>query len=391
MPSVHAFLSPSASKRWIECPPSLTVGKRYPVTESEAAAEGTLAHEIAECLIRKHFDPDPLKRDYYAVWLRDLTKHKLYHTSILSDMYDFVAYVVEVFNKVKAIDPTAVLYTEKVVHLNQYAPGSFGTCDIRIVAQHILIVIDLKYGKGVEVEAKGNTQLMMYSLGALNELTHPVDVVEMHIYQPRMYGAEVATISAYELIQWGLNVLRPAAFLAVMGYGEYKAGNHCRFCPAKMDCGTYLDYVTQIFTYMYTDFKQITPEQIAHILKLIPDAKRWVNAFEDNAVKVAATGTPIPGYKLVRKHGRRTIVDVKRAAGTLLFEGYKPETIYNTELKGITELENILGKKRFNALLGPVVNKPDGSPELAPLNDKREPLNRANEVKNIFSGFMSNE
>ena len=231
----------------------------------------------------------------------------------------------------------------------------------------------------------------MYALGALNEVDHEIIDVEMHIYQPRMYGVDKAIIKAETLKSWGYHVLRPASFLAVMGLGNYTAGDHCRFCPAKMDCGVYLEYVTKIFNYMYTEFKQITPEQIAHILKLLPDAKRWVNAFEDNATRLAVNGTEIPGYKVVRKHGRRVIIDAERAAGTLLFEGYKKETIYSMTLKGITELENLLGKKKFNALLGPVVTKPEGAPELAPITDGRPVMDRAAEVRNTFAGFMSNE
>ena len=50
----HALLSPSASHRWIECPPSVRLTEFMEDKSSAYADEGTLAHSIAENKLKSY-------------------------------------------------------------------------------------------------------------------------------------------------------------------------------------------------------------------------------------------------------------------------------------------------------------------------------------------------
>lgn len=51
----HSMLSPSGAHRWLACTPSAVLERQFPDQGSDAAAEGTLAHELAELKLRNFF------------------------------------------------------------------------------------------------------------------------------------------------------------------------------------------------------------------------------------------------------------------------------------------------------------------------------------------------
>ena len=55
--------------------------------------------------------------------------------------------------------------------------------------------------------------------------------------------------------------------------------------------------------------------------------------------------------------------------------GYDPYA--QKVLQGLTEMQKLLGKKKFDELLGGMIEKPQGRPVLVPLSDKRQPMNTA--------------
>ena len=52
-PNRHAVLSASSSHRWLHCNPSARLELEFEDRETEAAAEGTAAHALAEHKLRK--------------------------------------------------------------------------------------------------------------------------------------------------------------------------------------------------------------------------------------------------------------------------------------------------------------------------------------------------
>ncbi|MDM6028430.1 DUF2800 domain-containing protein, partial [Staphylococcus aureus] len=119
-----------------------------------------------------------------------------------------------------------------------YVPESFGTGDVIIFSGGVLEIIDLKYGKGIEVSAIDNPQLRLYGLGAyeLLSLMYDIHTVRMTIIQPRIDNFSTEELPISRLLQWGTDFVKPLARLAYNGEGEFKAGSHCRFCKIKHSC-----------------------------------------------------------------------------------------------------------------------------------------------------------
>ena len=53
-PSKHAVLSASGAHRWLHCNPSARLELEFADRETEAAAEGTAAHALAEHKLKRH-------------------------------------------------------------------------------------------------------------------------------------------------------------------------------------------------------------------------------------------------------------------------------------------------------------------------------------------------
>jgi hypothetical protein len=237
----HAILSPSGASRWLACTPSARLEAALPDKAGQAAAEGTLAHSIGEWMI-KH-KAGMVSKAKYNTYLKNLIAHDLYDNSMLDHCEDYAAYVIETFNAAKVRTKDAVIMVETKLDLTKYVPEGFGTGDVIIVADHIMDFIDLKYGKGVQVSAEENKQLMLYALGALEMFDYLYDIhtIRMHIYQPRMDNISVFEIGVGELVYWAEEELTPKAKLAFAGEGEFCVGKHCQFCRARPTCKAHAD------------------------------------------------------------------------------------------------------------------------------------------------------
>lgn len=199
---VHAVLSASSAHKWIHCPPSAQLEAQLPDTRSPEAAEGTLAHEIAELKLRKHFTV--MKASEYKKSLKALQEQPLYDPEMdtLTDAYrDYITDIVHSFPNKPHIA------VEVRIDYSHIAPEGFGTCDCIIIGGDTLRVIDFKYGKGVPVSAEENPQMMLYALGALVKysLLYEIKNVILAIFQPRLDGASEWGTTADELLAWGEN------------------------------------------------------------------------------------------------------------------------------------------------------------------------------------------
>ncbi len=130
------------------------------------------------------------------------------------------------------------MLVEQKLDFSRFVPDGFGTGDCLIIADSELQVIDFKYGTGVQVEAENNPQMMCYALGAmlLYDGIYDIDSVKMTIFQPRKDHVSSAIISKDDLYSWAVDVLHPIAEIAAKGEGDFKAGDHCRFCKIKAAC-----------------------------------------------------------------------------------------------------------------------------------------------------------
>ncbi|MEG1543821.1 MAG: DUF2800 domain-containing protein [Tannerellaceae bacterium] len=370
------MLSPSAASRWLECTPSPRFEERFPDNAGEAAAEGTLAHEIGEAFITT-----PELALHTDVLYNDprYSDNKFLCEDLLEHSCNYAAFVLERFEDARRHTPDAILKVEQRIDLTAYAPECFGTGDAVIIADGVLEIIDYKYGKGVRVSAEHNKQMMMYGLGSLYDVSdfYDIDTVRMTIYQPRLDNISSFEIGAEELQEWGEKVLKPTAEKAFAGKGDFKAGNHCKFCRGRNQCKALADYNLELAKYEFQESCTLTQDDIADILNRADMFKSWLSGIEDYALQQALSGVRYPGHKLVEGRSVRMYKDQDAVAKRLVESGVPEALIYERKLLGITAMEKTITKKKFGEVLSDLVIKPAGKPTLVPASDKRAEYNSA--------------
>lgn len=362
MNNEHAFLSASSAHRWLNCTLSPVLEAGIPDTPSGYAEEGVLAHEIAETIL-KHATKAISDEEYEKI-LNELKEHESFYEGMLDEIKIYTDY---------CLSKTGKIYVEYSLDLSLYVPEGFGTADCVIVYDQKIEVVDLKFGKGVEISPTGNPQLMLYGLGALEAFDYIYDIEEvtMSVAQIRLHDIESYTMKAEELRKWGEEVVKPKAQLAFEGKGETKAGEWCVFCKVRDRCKTRSEYLLENYE-KYKEKEELKPEELAEILEKSKEIKTWLSDIEKYALDLALKGTDIPGFKVVEGRSNRIIVDPDALAKVLINLGYNEQEIF--ELKSITALEKLLGKKKFAEISQKYITKPEGKPTLAKVSDKRQEI-----------------
>jgi len=385
------------------CTPSARLEATMPEKDTAYTREGTIAHAMAESflghMIGNEFaavpDFDIIPGALFDVILADhitaCETEGLDWKEMAETVYDnYVRLVYEAYLGAKLEDPDAELLIEARLKLTEFIPEGFGSSDAVLIYGDTMEVFDLKYGKGVKVDAKKNAQMMCYALGAycgpgeLYDITH----VRMTIIQPRLRHESSWTMTAPDLLNWAYNTLRPAAQKAFKGEGEQVPGDHCRFCKVAAKCRKLADYTLRI-TEKQTEPGLMSLEDIAQILPHFSTIKSWINSVEEFALEAALEGDTIPGYKLVEGKSNRKFKSDEEVRKALKEAGI-PEDSYlkPRELKTITDLEKTLTKKGFKTILGDLVIKPEGKPTLVEESDPREPFSKAqNDFKDIIENL----
>lgn len=390
----HALLSPSGASKWLACTPSARAEEGLS-SSSSYAEEGTLAHALGELLIRKRLG-DILTKPYKTA-LKKIQDNEMYSADIQEHCEEYATFVLEAFNEAKVVSPDAKIYLEQRLDLTPWIPECFGTGDVVIVADGVLTLIDLKYGKGVPVFAEGNKQMYLYGLGALNDLDHLFGIKQLNlvIYQPRINNVNAAPpLAKVDLLEWARIVLVPAAKLAWEGAGEFVPGDHCRFCKIKPTCAANKQFnlaaALAEFDEVETQYtvppstNMVTPEEISTLLQSADRIKNWLASVEEYALKEALAGTQWPGMKLVEGRSNRKITNEEGAAEVLMLNNLDRGDVYVEKMKGITDLTKLLGTADFNRLLSPFITKPPGKPVLVVEADKRAPYSSAGKALDDF-------
>lgn len=369
MPGKHAFLSPSKASRWMRCTASPAREKGVKDKQTAFNQEGTQAHKLGELLLKKQYKGEELPADYCS------------DAEMLAYVQDYIDYITEIYNQesynLKGEKP--FIYIEERLDFSKWIPRSYGTADCIIEGKDTLHVIDLKYGKGIPVEAEENEQLKIYGLGALDAFNWDGNYtrVQIHIVQPRLDSIESAEYTSNELYEWAENVLRPKALEAFNGPGEYQVGDHCRFCRIATTCE-----VRQKHNLEELEQARDNQKTRAYIIAHADEWKRWLTQMQEQALQDALNGEKIEGFKVVEGRSNRKITDPEAVAQVLIGQGldpYKPQ-----ELKTLTSLERLAGKKKFTELCGAYLIKPEGKPTLVPEDDKRPELHSAQDDFDIL-------
>jgi len=373
----HALLSASGASRWIACTPSPRLEENFENKSSSFAEEGTLAHEFAEFFLRC-FTGDKDGSDAIED-LEILRNQEHYSDDMELYIEKHTDYVLQQFTEAKRLTPDAVLLIEKKVDITHLIEEGFGTCDVIIIADGTMEVIDLKYGMGIRVSAEDNSQLKLYASGALEEyeMLYDIHTVRLTITQPRMDSISSWEISTEDLIKWGQEVVKPKALEAYAGAGEQVVGDHCHFCRAAPKCKAQLELAKATAQKAFTDdeVQLISDEELIDMYAKIPLVKKWFDKVTDHLYQEALDGKKWEGYKLVDGQSRRGWLDEDKAA-EILYENTSltGTMIYNSKLKGIGDIEKLVGEKEFPVLLGEVVGFKKTAPSLVPESDKRPAL-----------------
>lgn len=384
MPDIHARLSASGAKKWIKCPGSIQLEENFEDKPSQFAEEGTNAHALGEAKIR--LATKEYNRTKYHNAIRNL--------EITEDMEDYAEsyknYVIERYNSALQKTPDAILMLEQRLDFSKYVPDGFGTGDAVIIAEGKLEIIDLKYGKGVEVSAVDNPQLRLYALGAYEafDMLYGFDTVEMTIYQPRLDNISSENISVAELLEWGESVKKAAQLANDDSVIECVAGKHCDtgFCKARPVCRAYAEERQKMAVYDFKPPAMLTVAEIADIIEQSASLEKWAKLVCDYALEQAYKhGVEYPGYKVVEgRSNRKYSKPDSEVAKILTDNGYQESDILVHKLKGITDIEKLLGKKTFAEVLGSYVVKPPGKPTLVCSEDKRPAINSAMQAQEDF-------
>lgn len=387
--SLHAVLSPSGADRWLRCTPSARLEQQFPDTAGSAASEGTLAHTLGELLIRHK--TKQISREVYAKSLAAIQANKQYEHAMFEHAEGYAVYVLEQFAEAQSHTKDAILFLEQKLDLTDYVPEGFGTGDAVIIADKVLNITDLKYGKGVPVSADNNKQMMLYSLGALREFDfmYDIGIVRMTIYQPRLDNISTFEMSVSDLKAWAETELRPKAAEAFEGNGDFNPGIQCRFCKAKAVCKAHADFNLEMARLDFKTGELLKDKEIAEILCKADVFITWINSIKEHALNEALNhDKKWPGFKLVEGKSNRKYSDELAVGTKLIAEGFKEEEIYKKELRGITELEKKIGKKAFSTYLDNLLIKPPGKPTLVPESDKRPELNSVEFAKKEFAELL---
>jgi hypothetical protein len=371
--SKHAILSASGAHRWMNCTPSARLELEFDDNSGEAAAEGTAAHALSEHKLRR------------ALKMRSKKPVSPYDSDEMDTFTDgYVEFVLEVIEQAKQSCNDPLVLIEQRLDFSKYVPDGFGTGDCLIISDGTLNIIDFKYGQGVLVNAEENPQMKLYALGALElfDGIYDIDTVSMTIYQPRRENVSTSTVLKESLYRWAEEVLKPKAELAFVGDGNYCPGEWCQFCRAAVKCRARAEAKMKLATFEFALPPLLSDEEIAEILSSIGDLTSWANEIMAYATDAAVNhGKRWPGFKVVEGRSNRKYTDEEAVAEAAKNAGYRD--IYKQSLITITEMEKLMGKSKFNEILGGLIMKPPGKPTLVPVSDKRPEMNTSS-AKNDF-------
>ena len=370
----HAVLSASSAHRWLLCPPSALLEQDFPDTTSEAAREGTLAHEICEVKLQRYIGV--ISKSTGTRRINKLKQGELYQEEMdryTDDYLDFIKAAALKFRD------TPYVVVEKRVDFSSWVPEGFGTADCILIGDDIMHVIDFKYGKGVPVSPVDNPQMQLYALGAYNMygMLYDIKSIQMSIVQPRIDNIETWEASLDTVLGFG-DWAKSVADQAIRGEGDFNPGeSQCRFCRARAQCRARAEENVRMA--FLTDRKPslLSNGEIGEYLLKGEDVARWLADLKEYALKESLAGREIAGWKAVEGRGSRTWTDGDAAFRKLIASGIDEAMLYERKPLTLAQTEKMVGKKEFTDLVGEYVEKKPGKPALVQISDKRPAITNA--------------
>lgn len=413
-PSLHAKYSISGLKRTIECPTSIFLSKGLTSKQSSWAMEGKYAHHLAEKF---------LEAKLTGVSLPPLQVSNLITFDMIRFGKEYADYIF------KTISPYLHLpytwFIESRVHVDK-KNDCWGTTDFIFLYKPTsttlrAIIIDYKYGEGVEVtvedeDKKLNWQLVGYSLGAIKDYstkTVRMEGVSVHIFQPRIDNApKPVDLEADILLKTYLPIIRERILLVEKWFREgeieqedfnnyQKVGPWCQFCLAKTICKPYVENkmgnsielfkkvmmekskvvingkdetksltpakITKEDVNKMLNKGTISPEDFSFIALNASSIIAFIEQFKPIAVQLMQQGKKLPNIKLIETKGSRTLIkDTKRLIKSLKALGIENPMRTIEKFMTITEIEDRIGKGKIDHL----TETGEGGFKIAPISSE---------------------
>lgn len=340
----HALISISGASRWLACPPSVRLAEDFPESESAAAKEGTLAHAIAEHMLKAALGW--ITVDEFHAAFDEFAASPHYTPDMPNKLELYTNYVLGQYGKALDEDPNAIIVLEAKLDLGHVIPEGFGTCDAGIIYSGSVEAIDLKYGKYL-VEAENNPQLKLYCEGLRQAYCENIEVFvfKQTIVQPRLDSILSAEVMADDLAEWVRDAVVPAAKAAFEGSGQFCPGSHCKFCKAKVRCKT---LAAKMVESTRTNRDALSDKELLKLFEYIPTIAAWAKELKAYMEDLASKGYKWPGYELAQGLGNRDWANEAEAAAVLK-ELIPEDKLYVKELISPTKAETILTKSKFKA------------------------------------------
>lgn len=408
MPEQHAYLSPSASKLWLQSP-ACVFTPAVVLTDNErgffeeflpkgtASEEGTLGHAIVETLLRREFKDDkfyiatkekmPLLRDlrkspHYSHYLQKLADWCVNETRAIVDSYD---------------GDIISLEFEKRVHCDTIHQELWGTSDVVIRTHDTVHVVDFKFGR-LPIHAEGNPQLKIYAYGACEGFgiwgDYHKETVRGTILQPRDYNRDDMEMKGRRLFVWGQKVVKPKAQETYEKVGVMQPSMEtCRYCDHRVTDKAHRAMYLNVLGGLENVGKRPSKMDMKEIEAIVENAaqiKAWVDDVVNFATARAYDGYEFNKVKLVKGRNYRRLQAgkekvIRRKLAKLGYdrkEYTKPRT-----LETLTEIEALVGRTEFDATFARYVTNSQSKPKLVPNSSKAQPADtKLQDAINDFEG-----
>ena len=401
----HSILSASGAHRWLACPPSALLETQFPDTTSESAAEGTLAHEVAEAKVRNYFLIDDFNKRKLNAFIKKEKENPLWDDEILrhtDTSLDYVKAAAMKFEHDPSKDIEKRVYFGKYTHAEMRNPADeeegYGIADCILIGGRVIHVIDFKYGQSPNgrVSAVGNPQMMLYALGAYEacKLLYPIDTIRMSIVQPRLPdGISEWEIPLSQLLTHSKHI-EEQAVKAWKGEGGFAPDEKtCMFCRARGQCRARAEKNIQLA--FSPDAGKLPPlisnEEMGKYLLQGIDLVKWYEDMKDSALAECLKGNEVPGWKAVEGRGSRVWTDMDKAFSALKEKGIDETVLWEKNPLSLAQVEKVVGKKEFEEYAGGYVKKAPGKPALARESDKRPAITNKVSAKDAFKEENINE
>jgi hypothetical protein len=368
----HAKRSPSSSKRWINCPGSIRMEENIPDVKSAYAAEGVAAHELAEICLKRGEDAC----EYVGKTINGI----LIDGAIAEAVQIYIDWFWE------KVGENETYLIEEQVHISIIEDTGTADAIIYLENDYTLVVGDLKFGRGVPIEAEDNTQGLLYALGAVKRFhNRRIDKVEVVIIQPRCPhpdGPIRTWIVKYnDLLDWAFE-LQSAVDATKNPEAPLVPGDHCKFCKAAPTCPALHQKALEIAMadfgptedIILSEPETLSAQKLAKTLEHISVLELWCKRVKEYAHTQAANGRTLPGYKLVSTRANRRWKDEAETKKFLTLYGLTDQDILKApELKSVAQLEKTIGKKNI-ADIEHLIEKVSTGVTLAKADDPRPPV-----------------